>query len=166
MPVLIATRPAPISFATSASMIVNSFSKLLGCKTKLVKVDRVVYVERGQKSENISLDNGDKNFQRADADHQGVARYADRQAIANAGICAVDDEAAQHLEQNVSGRHRDKYPKAEAERTHHEGNQFDQEDERDHRQRRAMRHKKREEMQLMQPETHEDRKSTRPNSSN
>src|SRR3546814_14709463 len=86
MPAPIAARPAPISFAASASMIVNSFSKLLGCKTKLVKVDRVVYVERGQKSENISLDNGDQNFQRADADHQGEARYADRQAIANAGI--------------------------------------------------------------------------------
>src|SRR3546814_6531323 len=77
MPAPIAARPAPISFAASASMIVNSFSKLLGCKTKLVKVDRVVYVEQGQKSENISLDNGDQNFQRADADHQGEARRSE-----------------------------------------------------------------------------------------
>src|SRR3546814_11030473 len=92
MPAPIAARPAPISFAASASMIVNSFSKLLGCKTKLVKVDRVVYVERGQKSENISLDNGDQNFQRADAAHQGEARYADRQAIANAGLCAFAEQ--------------------------------------------------------------------------
>src|SRR3546814_15899421 len=105
MPAPIAARPAPISFAASASMIVNSFSKLLGCKTKLVKVDRVVYVERGQKRENISLDNGDQNFQRADPDHQGEARYAHRQAIATTGICTFDHQTAQHLSQNGSRRH-------------------------------------------------------------
>src|SRR3546814_12236406 len=108
MPVPIAARPAPISFAASASMIVNSFSKLLGCKTNLVKVDRVVYVERGQKSENISMDNGDQNFQRADADQPGEARYADSQAIPNDGVCVVVAEAAQQPDHNVSGGHRDR----------------------------------------------------------
>src|SRR3546814_20140168 len=102
MPAPIAARPAPISFAASASMIVNSFSKLLGCKTKLVKVDRDVYVERGQKSENISLDNGDQNFQRADADHTGDARYTDSQAIEHAGIYHVDNATAHPLEQKES----------------------------------------------------------------
>src|SRR5215213_9992237 len=53
-PTPIAARPAPITLADARSMSIS-----FGTGLKLVKVDCVVDVKRGQQSENIGLDGAD-----------------------------------------------------------------------------------------------------------
>src|SRR4051794_3832845 len=75
-PTPIAARPAPITLADARSMIF-SFVKPL---KRLVKVDRVVDVERGQKREHIGLDGADQQLQRHHADDEDERKQADRRA--------------------------------------------------------------------------------------
>ena len=105
----------------------------------LVKVFCVVDVQRREKRENICLDTGDEDFQRADTDHQDKAGHADKQPELCTRIPAVDHEAGQHFKQHVAGHHGNEQTQCEAEGANKEGNQLDRENDRDHRQRRSVR---------------------------
>src|SRR6187399_83120 len=65
-PTPMAARPAPITLADARSM------KILLCDSveRLVKVDRVVDVQRRQQGEDIGLDGADQDFQRHHADDE------------------------------------------------------------------------------------------------
>src|SRR5215210_5704187 len=68
-PTPIAARPAPMTCAE-----VRSMSKLL-CRT-LVKIDRVVEIERRQQREDISLDGAHQQLERRDEDNEQEAQEA------------------------------------------------------------------------------------------
>src|SRR3954465_9714371 len=120
-----AARPAPITWAEARSM-----KSLLGkILERLVKVDRVVDVERGQQREHVGLDGADQHFERHHPGDEHEREQADRRADA-AGIEALHDEAAEHLDQDMAGDHRHEQPERQAERADHEREQLDQEDER------------------------------------
>src|SRR4051812_19618204 len=140
-----AARPAPITWAEARSM-----KSLLGFEG-LVKVDGVVDVERGQQREHVGLDGADQHLQRHHAGDEHEREQADRRADA-AGVEALDDEAAEHLDEDVARDHRDEQPQREAERAHHEGEQLYEEDERQQDHRRAVRDEQREETEAVPPE--------------
>src|SRR5439155_18927809 len=60
---------------------------------------------------------------------------------------------AEHIHQDMTGDHGNEQSQPQAERTHHEGDEFDRCDQRYHDRGRAMRHEQREEMQSMAPES-------------
>src|SRR5436190_20485110 len=101
-PTPIAARPAPITFADARSMIFSLGKRL----NRLVKVDRVVDVERGQKSEDIGLDGADQHLQRHHADDENERQQADRRACHAARVDSADDEASEHLDEDMAGDHR------------------------------------------------------------
>src|SRR5689334_2247719 len=99
MPTPIAARPAPRSLAAFASMVNYSLCFL---RQVLVKVDRVVEIKARQQREDVGLDRGDQQLEGADPDHQDEARQADHRGDPQGlGVEAVDDEAGQHLQQDV-----------------------------------------------------------------
>src|SRR4028119_2097306 len=75
-PTPIAARPAPMTWAEAKSMTI-SLGKV---GSKLVKVDRVVDVERRQKSEDIGLDRADEDLERHHSDDEDEGEAADRRA--------------------------------------------------------------------------------------
>src|SRR5688500_17624099 len=81
MPTPIAARPAPRSFAAFASIIFTPWG--IRC---LVKVDRVVEVQRREQGENIGLDGRDQQLQQGDADHQQEAWQAHHRCDPG-GVC-------------------------------------------------------------------------------
>src|SRR3954462_82489 len=124
-PTPIAARPAPITLADARSM------KILLCESveMLVKVDGVVDVERRQQGEDIGLNREDEQLERHHADDEDEREQADRRAGGPARIDAADDEAAEHLDQDMAGDHRNEQPQRQAERAHHERDELDRDDQ-------------------------------------
>src|SRR4051812_10166585 len=117
-PTPIAARPAPITLADARSMNISF-------EIRLVKVDGVVDVERGQEREHIGLNGADQHLQRHHSDDEHERQQADRRAGDSARVDAADDKAAEHLDENVAGDHRHEQPEREAERAHHERDELD-----------------------------------------
>lgn len=85
----------------------------------LVKVFRVVDIQRSKQRENIGLNSADQKFQRT---HKGDEYYAEQgnEQARPAGIDRLDNEVREHLDQNMSSNHRNEQPQCEAEWTHQE----------------------------------------------
>src|SRR5437762_6227687 len=149
-----AARPAPMTLAEARSIWVTPFEK------RLVKVDRVVDVQRREDSENIGLDRRDEQLERTDErdEQEAEDRNADPAA---AGVEALHDEIAEDVEQNVPREHGDEGTKPEAERPHHERDELDREQQDLGYQGHPGWHEQREEVQPVLPEadTEHDRKA-------
>src|SRR5690606_23466628 len=101
MPTPIAAMPAPMTLAASRLSMMNSLVNPGG----LVKVDRVVDVERRQDRENIGLDRADQQLERHHRGDEDERQQADQDPAA-ADVDPLDDEVREHLDQNVAGDHR------------------------------------------------------------
>src|SRR5688500_12921074 len=125
-PTPIAARPAPMTFA--ASRLIDMLGSYWLDFRNSVKVHGVVDVERRKQGEHIGLDRADQQLERADADDEDEAEQADRRAHDALGVEAADDEAAEHLDQDVAGDHRHEQPQRQAERAYQEGDELDRHD--------------------------------------
>src|SRR4029453_16626245 len=105
-----AARPAPMTWAEASSI----FMLLEERPNCLVKIDRVADVERRQQCENISLDGTYQQLERVDEDDEDEGQR--RNAVAHRGLAVdpLDDEIAEHVEQDMAGEHGDERPEAEA----------------------------------------------------
>src|SRR3954462_11263592 len=98
-----AARPAPITWA-DASSIFMLLEKGLCC---LVKIDRVTDVKRRQQCENISLDRADQQLERVHEDNQNEGDRRNAIARGRLAVDPLDDEIAEHVEQDVAREHGD-----------------------------------------------------------
>src|SRR5688572_12130253 len=75
-PTPIAARPAPITLAEARSMVITPWVET----DELVKIDRVVDVQRRQKGEDIGLDRAHQKLEHDDPDDEDERQKADRRS--------------------------------------------------------------------------------------
>ena len=81
------------------------------------------------KCENIGLDRAHQELEHDDADDEDERQQADHRAHQPLGVEAVDDEVAEHLDEDVTGDHRHEQSQREAERAHQERDELDRHDQ-------------------------------------
>ena len=127
-----------------------------------MKIFRIVDIQRCEKSENIGLNGANQQFQRADEGDEDDAEKS-HEIAGTTSVKRLDDKAGEHLDQNVAGDHCNEQSQGEAERTHEEGQQLNQEDKRNHHRWRTMRNEQAEKFEAMfpEPDDQNDRKADR-----
>ena len=68
-----------------------------------MQVDRVIDVKRRQQCEDIGLDRGNQQLERADSGDEQEAEDRDHRSHHAFRIEAGDDEASEHLDEDVAG---------------------------------------------------------------
>lgn len=89
-------------------------------ESDLVKIFRIVDVQRCEKSENIGLNGANQQFQRADKGDEDDAEQRDAPTGATC-VNRLNDEIGEHLDQDMTGDHRHEQTQREAEWAHEEG---------------------------------------------
>ena len=86
----------------------------------LVKIDGVVDVKRRENREDVGLDRATSSSSALTNDDEQEAQDTRSPMPPPLGVERLDDEIAEHVEQDVTGEHRDERPQPEAERADQE----------------------------------------------
>jgi hypothetical protein len=85
----------------------------------VAEVDGVVQINAGQECKHIGLDDRNQQFERVERDVHRHRQHRDRRPDA-AGEAEADDEAGEHLEQDVACRHVGEKTNRQGQRTRQE----------------------------------------------
>src|SRR5215510_1338641 len=95
--------PAPMYFAAVGSMRKAPF-EVLKIRPSVAGVNRIIEIDASEDGEYVRLQEGHEQLERGQRDRQAERQHGAEPAQ-EAETAEHDDEAAEHLERNVTGQH-------------------------------------------------------------